>query len=912
MIASNHRFQRAILSAAACASLAFGATPFALGQENPDRVFEMESFTVTGSFAGSLAAATEKKRYSPIIVEALSAEDIGKLPDTSIAESLSRLPGLTSQRVNGRSQVISIRGFPAEFSAGTLNGRELATTSSHRDIEFDQFPAELLNGAIVYKTSDPSLVSQGIGGTVDLRTVRPLSHGRRTVATNVFYEWTELGALNAGSDKGAWRYSGTYIDQFAEDKAGIAFGYSHTGKPGQGEQWNAWGYPLVDSGDAGFGEVNIIGGAKPFVRSSLLERDSFMSVIENRPSDNFHSTIDVFYSEFQETQMLRGIELPLFWSSAQFQPDSAVVEDGLVTEGVFDNIYGVVRNDIVDRDAEVLSLGWNLEIANLGEWTVNTDLSYSEVDRVDTVLETYSGTGSNQSGVPDSMAFSLSGGTGAVFSPTLDYTDASLLRLTSPQGWGGDIIDGGQVGFMKEPQTTDKLRTAKLSARRDTDGFLSSLEFGLVYSNREKTEQEAGSFLGLANGQTEAPFPQSTGITDLSFIGIPGMASYDPLQQLAAGAYEIVPNPNADVVAVDWSVEEDAAQAYAQLGIDSRVGDIPVTGSFGLKYIHSDQSSVGLAASGTGDNVETVPVNGSHDYGDWVPSLNLNFMVSDSQTVRFSAARQLMRQRMQDMRAGFQFTYDPAKAFSSDPLDGPWTGDGGNPELEPWRANALDLSYENYFRDGMGYWSLAAFYKDLRTFAYTEQTLKDFTGFPYTGQAPQIFQGTLDIPQNGSGGSIEGLEFTLSLPGEKLTDALSGFGAVFNAAYTESSIQPNPDDEAVPLKGFSQKVGSLTLYYENHGFSARVSGRHRSEYRANVSTFGPRGEDFRIVEPETLIDAQIGYTFAAGPMEGFTITLQGYNLNDEPLSTYEGDDTRLVRDYQRYGRSYSVGVAYKF
>jgi iron complex outermembrane receptor protein len=114
------------------------------------------------------------------------------------------------------------------------------------------------------------------------------------------------------------------------------------------------------------------------------------------------------------------------------------------------------------------------------------------------------------------------------------------------------------------------------------------------------------------------------------------------------------------------------------------------------------------------------------------------------------------------------------------------------------------------------------------------------------------------------------------------------------------------------LPGLSEKVASLTLYYERAGFSARVSGRYRSDYRANVSSFGPRGEDFRTVEAETLVDAQISYAFQSGPLERFTLIAQGYNLTDEPLATFEGDDSRLVRDYHRYGRSYSVGMSYKF
>ncbi|MDQ8181535.1 TonB-dependent receptor [Pelagicoccus sp. SDUM812005] len=899
-------------SAAALLLLGLATAPVSHSQEDDEEVFTLEAFKVTGSFAGSLAAAAQEKKFKPTIVEAISAEDIGKLPDTSIAESLARLPGMTSQRVNGRSQVISIRGFPSEFTTGLLNGRELATTSNNRDIEYDQFPAELLSGATVYKTTEAALATQGISGTVNLQTVRPLSHGKKTVATNVFYEWTDKGALNAGSDDAGIRFTGTYIDQLQEGKAGIAFGFSHTDKPGQGEQWQAWGYPSGDTDE--YGNISIIGGAKPFVRSSSLERDSFMFVYENKLAENVHSTFDAFYSNFAETQMLRGIELPLWWSSAQFRDGSEVVDDGFVVEGIYDNVYGVVRNDIASRDADVYAFGWNLEFANLGDWTADADIAYSKVDRVDTVLETYSGTGSNQSGTPDSIAFNMSGGTGAIFTPTIDYTDPSNLVLSSPQGWGGNIVPGGQLGYLKEPQTEDELLQIKLGAKRGLENkTFSSLQVGLRYTDRSKSEAEVGKFLALPGGATEAPLPSVIGTTDLSFIGIEGMASYDPIAALDAGTYQVINNPNADVVAVDWNVDEQITQLYTQLDIDTRIGDTPVTGAVGFQYIFSEQSSSGLAASGEGDAVETLPVTNTHSYEDFVPSLNLNFLLPQDQYLRFSAARQIMRQRMSDMRAGYQFSYTPARANISDPIDGPWGGSGGNTALEPWRANAIDLSYEKYFKDGMGYWSAALFYKDLRTFAYKQKQIRDFTGFPYEGDEPATFLGGVEVPQNGSGGSVQGLELTLSLPGEKLSDSLKGFGAILNAAFTDNNVQPDPNDANTPLPGFSDKVASATFYYESeNGFSARVSGRYRSEYRANVASFGPRGEDFRTVQDETVIDGQVSYTFQSGALEGASLILQGYNLNDEPLVTYDGTDPRFVRDYQSYGPSYSIGMSYKF
>jgi iron complex outermembrane receptor protein len=861
-------------------------------------VFELDSFAVTG-FAASQTAAIETKKFQPVIVEAVVAEDIGKLPDTSIAETLSRLPGITSQRVNGRSQELVIRGFSGDFTTTLLNGREQVSAGSSRSVEFDQYPAELLSGAVVYKTGNASLFAQGIAGTVDLRTVRPLAQGKRIMAFNAFYEWLELDELNAGSTSTGHRFSGSYIDQFADNTIGIAVGVSLTTKPGQGEQWNAWGYP--ETGDGDF----VLGGAKPFVRSSELDRDGYMAVFQYRPSKTFNLTADLYYSDFAETQQLRGIELPLYWSSAALQP-GYTVEDGVVVNGTFNNVHGVIRNDIATKDAKIYAAGLNLEFGDGSGWDTIVDLSYSFVDREETVLESYSGTGSNQSGTPDTLTYDLSSGTGAVFTPTLDYTDTSILVLTGPQGWGGDVVPGGQLGYLKEPVSEDELTQFKVKTGHNLDnmlGVFNRFDTGINVTRRTKFEYEAGKYVAGAGGATELAYPTSNGVTDLSFIGIPGMASYDPLEVLESGVYNLVTNPNADVQAADWNVEETISTAFAQLGIDTMVGKMPLTGNIGFQVVHADQSTEGRAASGTGTGVIGVDVDGGADYVDFVPSLNLNLQMTENDYLRFGAARQLARQPMSDMRAGNQFGVNPSNDIQV-------TSSGGNPELEPWRADSVDLSYEHYFAQNRGYLSVTGFYKNLVSYTYDETVAFDFTGYPIpSGVDPQ---GTITVPQNGAGGYMRGVELTASVSGDLISDMLSGFGVIATISWVDSSISPDLNNPDVPLPGLSDRVSSVTLYYEKHGFSARVSNRYRSEYRGDINTFGPRSEDFRTISEESVWDAQISYAFQSGPLEGISVILQGYNLTDEPLSSYEGDDDRLVRDYQRYGSSYSIGLSYKY
>ena len=179
-----------------------------------------QTVTVTGIRRG-IESAISVKKNADTIVESISAEDIGKLPDSSIAESIARLPGLTAQRVNGRATEISIRGLSGDFANTLLNGREQVSTGNNRSVQFDQYPSELISKVDVYKTPSASLLGQGLSGTIDLGTVRPLSMGQRTIALNVRGERNGEGTPFKGDGS---RASFTYIDQFADRTVGVVFG----------------------------------------------------------------------------------------------------------------------------------------------------------------------------------------------------------------------------------------------------------------------------------------------------------------------------------------------------------------------------------------------------------------------------------------------------------------------------------------------------------------------------------------------------------------------------------------------------------------------------------------------------------------------------------------------------------------
>lgn len=636
-----------------------------------------------------------------------------------------------------------------------------------------------------------------------------------------------------------------------------------------------------------------------------------MGVLEYQPNDNFHTTLDIYYSTFEETQWLRGIEMPLLWSSAQLQP-GYTIDDGLVTAGQYTGVKGVMRNDVNYRDADVWSIGWNADFAMGEDWIGIVDIAYSKVNRKDTILETYSGTGPNGVGETDNPGFEMVGNTGAFFYPTLDYTDENLIMLTSPQGWGGDIVPGGQLGYNNQPDVEDELNTYRFSAERLMDGVISSMEYGVNYSDRKKSLVRDEFFLALADGSIAAPLQNIVGITDLSFLGIPGMISYDPLKNIKDGVYLETRNPNADVIIKSWLVEEKVTTGYAQFGIDTEWGNVGVSGNFGLQYVHWKQSSDAFTSSGTGDDTETLPISGGKTDHEYLPSLNLTFDLNNDNYLRFAAARTLARPRMDQMRASQEWGFDASKADSTDINNSPWSASGGNPELDPWLADAIDLSFEKYFLDGAGYMAFAYFYKDLKSWTYQDTVVQDFTGYPTGGIEPAMYEGLANVYINGEGGRISGFEFSWSATGEIFTESLRNWGMIFNVSYTDSSVRANPDEDKIALPGLSKWVGNLTMYYENDNFSARVNARYRDDFLGEVSGFGD-GRTLRLVKEETILDAQIGWTFTGDNWtNGLTVYAQGFNLTNEPFVTFNEGDSRQVIDYQNYGRSYLVGITYHF
>ncbi len=935
-LARTYRFGATAVSALALVSM----MPQAAFAQEADDAGDDATIVVSG-LRYSLANSINTKKNEASIVEAVSAEDIGKLPDVSIAESIARLPGLAAQRVAGRAQIISVRGLAPDFTTVLLNGRQQASSGYNRAVEFDQYPSELLSAAVVYKTPDADIAGMGLAGTVDLRTVRPIAYGKRAIALNIRGEIDEGGGRNHDMSNKGWRGSFSYIDQNDAGTLGWSIGYAHLDAPGHVDHYKAYGYerfnfgnPLVVS-PSNVATALQLNGQEAWAVNSKDKRDGVMGTLEFQPSDSFHSVLDLYYSRFKQKSVSRGAQ----WFSnpwadnATFSNETVTWLGGSIlgTAGHFNNAIPILRNDLNTRDDELFAAGWNAD-AKLGErLTATVDLSYSRNTRDETYIETYAGygIGAFQTRTPDHYDFSIPlEGFPTYSNWGLNYADASKVSLGDRAPWGG----WGHDGLMKSPHIEEKVTTADFGLAYDMgESFISKIELGVNYAHRDKSKTVDEIDLNLNNSRAQIAVPSGAVIapTSLDFVGFGNVLAWDLPSVL--GSYTRTTLLDANHYDKSWQIKEDILTFRAKATIDA--GNLH--GNIGLQVVNQKQASSGLRINRTVTPIAIGPVSVEKTYTDFLPSLNLYYDLGGGHRLRFAAAKVMARPRMDDMRANMTPSYsNPCASGGSSNQQcqpggtvHPWSATGGNPNLEPWRAKSLDVVYE-WYGGKATYFSVAGFYKWLDNYIYTQSLTADFSAFPVPPTATPLPTGvtgstigTLTAPANGKGGYLRGVEVAGALELSKFTHKLDGFGLSGSIAFTESNLNPTAGTSIVRIPGLSKWVYNLTGYFERDGFQARASYRYRSAFKGEtIQLFTNIG--YTEILADKQLDAQIGYTFQEGSsLAGLGITLQLSNALDSPYRTRLGldtggtktaDQTVLPETYEKYGRQWLLGLSYRF
>jgi iron complex outermembrane recepter protein len=929
----------------------------AAAQETPAENAPLQEVVVTGIRHG-IEDAIKVKENSGSIVEAISAEDIGKLPDTSIAESIARLPGLTSQRAEGRASAISLRGTDPGFTTTLLNGREQVSTGDNRSIEFDQYPSELLSAVVIYKTPDARLIGQGLAGTIELRTTRPLEYGRRALAFNVRGERNSNSSLGADSTDKGYRASISYIDQYADNKVGLTFGLARLNSPLTTE-----GYGTYEPWSANGAGIFTTAGMK--VRTDMGEntRDGAMAALEFRPVDSFTSILDLYYTKSHEKDNARSIEVnvsgypapccdpsPTGFAGAgitQFGITNATLRENSTVAGTLSTVLPLVRNFQFITDDKIFATGLNNKWSS-GRWTVVGDVSYSRATRDQFQPENNAEylpdqrpscptTTPNPSCHPIVTVTNPDGSTKTVDAPRNNYdtgqyalAGSSMPSLTFQK----DYTDSTQVqlgptiygtGYVKKPHVKDELKSGRLDAALDLTGWFDQVAFGVNYADRTKDKTSPESSLStIAGGFTTIGSQYLFGPTNLGYAGAPLALAWDVPAVMAAYYKPIVygdPTTLTYLIGKWWTVKEKLTTSYIRADLNHPLtSSVTLKGNVGLQVVNTDQSSNSFFHDSVSNAV--VPFTDGKKYADVLPEINLVFALPEQQALRLGLAKEVARPRMDQLKA----SSEDGVGFNNGAVTP--SGSAGNPRLDPWRADAADLSYEKYFST-RAYVSAAAFYKKLKSYIFNQTDPNhDFTAFmatvppgvscpPPPAPCPRTNFGPLSGPVNGQGGNLKGVELTASLPGDMLSNELRHFGTILSLSQTDSNITVQDANGnnvlsgnnlgRIPLPGLSKTVWSATFYYENEGFSARIATRYRSKYIGEVVNFA-NDRAFKFVKADEITDFQTGYEF--GSVKGLSLLFQINNMFNSPYIAYQRFESQEI-DYQLYGRQFLLGVNYR-
>lgn len=927
-----------------------------------DEVTDEGGEIIVSGIRYSLTNSLNTKRNADGIVESVSAEEIGKLPDVSIAESIARLPGLAAQRVGGRAQSVSLRGFSPDFTTTLLNGRQQASSGDNRSVEFDQYPSELLSSVVVYKTPDASIAGMGLAGSIDLRTVRPLAYGKRAIAINIRGEVNGAKKLNADLKNYGYRGSISWIGQSADGTFGWALGYAHLDAPSQVEHFKAYNYEKFNDncfdpgGPSWCGKINPtsaranlqLNGQEVFATSRANKRDAGMAILEWQPSDSVHSTLDLYYSHFDQKEVMRGMQwFANPWADQAVLNTTSTAPVGGSTISVAGNasrIAPIVRNDYNTRKDDLFSLGWNNEFRMTDNMRLVADLSYSRNVRHESITETYAGYGCCFTNAQmqanrtfDTYSWDINNViTGAgfpVYDFGLNYDNASQVSLGERDIWN----DWRHDGQNKKPHVKQTIWAIDLGLQRDFDsGFFKRFDFGVNFTHADKRKEVEEYDLMLKNNRLQSLVGSQYLVspTSLGFAGLGNVLSYD-VNAVVPVYYDRITFVNANSYDSSWGIKEDVLTAKAKLTIDS--GNLH--GNIGLQMIRVDQHSDGSAINLAATPAQINRIYQGASYTDWVPSLNLWYDLGGGHRIRLSASKQMARPRMDEMRADFIPTASNpcggSGASSANCQPGgtinPWSATGGNPGLEPWRAKAIDLAYEWYI-DKSSYIAIAGFHKHLDNYIYIQKGVYNFAGLnlpPTTTVPPGVTVspiGTINRAANGQGGYLRGFEISGALGFGKLTPMLDGFGVIASYAYTESNLHPTESTnpvvvQATRIPGLSKHVYNVTGYFEKWGFQARASYRFRSGFKGEILDLFAKRNNVEILDDKQL-DAQIGYTFGENSsLSGLSFLLQANNLTNSPYSTRLGvdgggirtaDQGTLTEVYEKYGTQYLFGISYRF
>lgn len=875
---------------------------------------QLEVVRVTG-YRASVEKALDIKRGEAGVVDAIVAEDIGKFPDLNLAESLQRIPGVVITRDAGEGRAISVRGLGPDFTRVRINGMEALTTvgasdqsggsNRGRGFDFNVFASDLFSQLIVRKTASAEVEEGSLGATVDLRTARPFDYDGLTIVGSGQASYSEMAA------KADPRVAGLISNTWADGKFGALVSVAYTERQTL-EEGSGSGRWANGPSNGGFAPTSPFTPALSpntfhprFPRYTLMEHDQkrtgVTASLQFRPTDRLEFALDGLYSKIDAIRDEKYIEAISFSRSGTGKPqtivrDGVVDANGALVYGAFDNvdIRSESRHDEWNTVFTQLTLDGKFEITD--DFTLSGKIGRSSSEHENPIQTTIIMDKNNVAGYSYDYR-------GDRYKPVLDYG----IDPTDPAGWTLAEIRIRPQYVENEFDTAQLDFNWNLSPGFRLKGGVQAKDY--TFTTRE-LRRSTEALTGVPN------FPDGTRIVPVDLTGQASLSGIDgspgswviPSYQGIADFYNIYsgtgPFALAERALNSRSVEEEDRGVYLQGEFSTDLGSIPFSGNFGVRYVETKQTSTGTATASGSPVVSTV----SRTYSDTLPSMNLVAEVSPDFLIRLGAAKVMSRPGLGFLTPGVTVNVS----------GGARTVSGGNPALDPIRANTADLGFEWYFDEG-AMLGLGLFWKDIETFV---QTTREVRSYASSGLPASLLDGTgatvnddfvFSVPLNTPGGELKGFEANYTQPFSFLSGAWSNLGVQLNYTYVDSQIQyvlpTGASSLETDLVGLSKHAWNATLYYEGPVFSGRVSATNRDDYLLQVpGTEQGFNEDVHGQDGTTTIDASLRYRIS----DQIELSLEGINLTNEPSASWVGANSRLPLDYSETGRQYLLGLRYKF
>ena len=761
-------------------ALALGATALspAHAQES-DESSALEEIVVRG-IRGSLTTSMNRKREAQGVVDAITSEDIGKFPDTNLAESLQRISGVSIDREIGEGARVTVRGVGPDFNLVTLNGRQMpassiedTTASNSRAFDFANLASESVAAVEVYKTSRPSIPTGGIGATINIITARPLANPRRIASVGVkalMDESTERG------DSVTPEISGIYSDTFADDRFGVAITGSYQDRAlgyNQASVPNSWKPFKGDTNDWGTipqegtpGSENITNRPGPddtySVPQNLLysfneverTRTNGQLALQFRPVDAVTATLDYTYSENEVATERSELSVWFNWGASA----SSWGDGPVATPLVYSEFIDPATSDLSMGGGKFASVNENNSIGFNLEWQATDRLGF-ELDYHDSDAESGSDSPYGTNAVIGAAGF-FRGTT------TADFTsDFPVMSVVLPPGQSG--IDASQMittgTSFRNSYMKSEVEQLQLSGDfAFNDQF--SLDFGIVLTdvnNRSAFSNVQRDTWGGAGSADD--YPDSVWVRDTVaqyFDNISGSGSanlfneyfrwdFDAVADLAAQANGVPGDPfwpcgnqfcATDNFSTDRRTNEESIGAYVQLNRSFDIGDRAANVAVGVRYEETDVTSSALvpiateirwAAANEFSVVFGPPdfttLEGKYDY--LLPSFDFDVEVVDNIILRAGYSETIGRPGWGDIQGGQTINQLVRLDFGD--------GQQGDPGLLPLESQNIDLSFEWYYGDS-SYLAISYFRKDIDNYIGVTQIRETPFDLPHPGQGARF------------------------------------------------------------------------------------------------------------------------------------------------------------------------------